>query len=170
MEENENISNFLSRIKELKDKLGDIGEKISSTDLVTVTLNGMLDEYQMFITGLATREKAPTFDELTGILLQEEEHRNNLNFRSQSSYLALVAKGKQPYKGNPWERNRGGKAHAKSQQGMAPPRRDTNVKRNDGCFYCGKFGHFAKDCRKRKFDESKYRRHTRNFVDKDVSQ
>jgi hypothetical protein len=44
MGENENISNFLSRIKDLKDKLGDIGEKISSTDLVTVTLNGMLDE------------------------------------------------------------------------------------------------------------------------------
>jgi hypothetical protein len=49
MEENENISKFLSRIKELKDKLGDIGEKIYSIDLVTITLNGMLDEYQMFI-------------------------------------------------------------------------------------------------------------------------
>jgi hypothetical protein len=61
MEENENIINFLSRIKDLKDKLEDIGENISNTNLVTVTLNGMLDEYQMFITGHASRERAPTF-------------------------------------------------------------------------------------------------------------
>jgi len=50
---------------------------------------------------------------------------------------------------------------------MVPPRRDTDVKRNDGCFYFGKFGHFAKDCRKRKFDESKYKRNIGNFVDND---
>jgi hypothetical protein len=84
MEENENISNFLSRIKEMKDKLGDIGEKISSTNLVTVTLNGMLDEYQIFITSLVAREKAPSFDDLIGILLQEEERRKNLNNKFQS--------------------------------------------------------------------------------------
>ena len=73
MEENESVSDFISRIKDLKDKLGDIRESVSSTDLVTVTLNGMLDEYQIFITGLSAREKAPTFDELAGILMQEEE-------------------------------------------------------------------------------------------------
>jgi hypothetical protein len=165
MEENENISNFLSRIKDLKDKLGDIGENISSTDLVTITLNSMLDEYQMFITGLATREKAPTFDELTGILLQEER-RKNLNGRSHNSDLALVAKGKQPYKGKSWRRNKGGRPHSKLDNGRAPPSTNTNVKKNEGCYYCGKFGHYAKDCRRRKFNESKYNKHSGNFVDK----
>ena len=71
MEKTKNIINFLSRIKELKYNLGDIGEKIANIDLVIVNLNGMLDEYKMFITGLATREKAPTFYEMTCILLQE---------------------------------------------------------------------------------------------------
>jgi hypothetical protein len=71
--------------------------------MVIVTLNGILDEYQMFIFSLVAREKAPTFDELEGTILQEEEQKNNLNFRSQSSYLVLVAKGKQPSKGNPGE-------------------------------------------------------------------
>lgn len=71
MEENESVSDFISRNKDLKDKLGNIGESVSSTNLVTVTLGGMLDEYQMFITGLSAREKAPTFDELAGILMQE---------------------------------------------------------------------------------------------------
>lgn len=78
MEENESVSDFISRIKYLKDKLGDIGESISNRDLVTVTLTGMLDEYQMFIIGLSAREKAPTFDELAGILMQEEEWRRRL--------------------------------------------------------------------------------------------
>lgn len=32
--------------------------------------------------------------------------------------------------------------------------------------YCGKFGHYAKDCKKKKFHESKYRRHANNFVDR----
>jgi hypothetical protein len=69
MEENESISDFISRIKDVKDKLGNIGETISSIDLVTITLNDMLEEYHMFITGLAAREKAPTFEELAGILM-----------------------------------------------------------------------------------------------------
>jgi hypothetical protein len=45
MQENENNRNFLSRIKEMKDKFGDIGERISSTDFIIVTLHGMLDKY-----------------------------------------------------------------------------------------------------------------------------
>jgi hypothetical protein len=49
MDGNESFSSFLGRIKEVKDKLGNIGEIVSSTDLVTITLNGMLEYYQMFI-------------------------------------------------------------------------------------------------------------------------
>eukprot|EP01018_Ginkgo_biloba_P006693 Gb_18192 [translate_table: standard] len=81
MDENESVNDYLSRVKELKDKLGDIGEKISSTDLVTVTLNGMTSDYQVFITSLAARLTAPTFEELTSVLLQEEERRRNLETR-----------------------------------------------------------------------------------------
>jgi hypothetical protein len=69
MDGNEYVSSFLGRIKEVKDNLGNIGEIISNTDLVTITLNGMLEDYQMFITGLPAREKPLTFEELIGILL-----------------------------------------------------------------------------------------------------
>lgn len=44
MEEKEDASTFLSRIKELKDNLVDVSEKVSNIDLVTITLNGMLEE------------------------------------------------------------------------------------------------------------------------------
>jgi hypothetical protein len=56
----------------VKDKLGNIGETISNTDLVTITLKGMLEYYQMFITGLTAREKPPTFEELTGIFCKKK--------------------------------------------------------------------------------------------------
>ena len=59
MEENESIYSFISRIKEVKDKLSDIGQTMENDDLVTITMNGMTDDYQMFITGLNAREKAP---------------------------------------------------------------------------------------------------------------
>ena len=78
MDGNESVSSFLGRIKEVKDNLVNIGEIVSNTDLVTITLNGMLEDYHMFITGLAAREKPPTFEELTCILLQENERHGNL--------------------------------------------------------------------------------------------
>jgi hypothetical protein len=71
MDGNESVSSFLGRIKEVKHKLVNIRETISNTDLVTITLNGMPEDYHMFIIGLTSREKPPTFEELTGILLQE---------------------------------------------------------------------------------------------------
>ena len=107
MDANESVSSFLGRLKEVKDKLGDIGEKVSSTDLVTITLNGMLEDYHMFITGLAAREKPPTFEELTGILLQEEERRGN--FKPQDSGLALWS-NKRSSRGRSGERGRGGRS------------------------------------------------------------
>ena len=96
IEANESISNFISRVKYLSDKLGDIGEKVSNTDLVTIILNGLVQDYQIFVSSLAAREKPPSFDELTRILLQEEERMKNFNLGSSSSDLALVAKGKYP--------------------------------------------------------------------------
>lgn len=45
MEENESVVGFIAWVKDLKDRLGDIEEKVSDFDLVTITLNGMTDEY-----------------------------------------------------------------------------------------------------------------------------
>jgi hypothetical protein len=167
MEANESISNFISRIKDLSDKLGDIGEKVSSSDLVTITLKGLVQDYKVFISTLSARPKPPTFDELTWILLQEEERMKNYDLDSSGSDLALIAKGKQSYRGKPWDKNRG-KFQAKK-KGMAHLilmlREMLNV------IIVENQGHLAKDCYKRKNHESKqrYKRHNGNFVHKDTS-
>jgi hypothetical protein len=48
---------------------------------------------------------------------------------------------------------------------------DSYVKRNVECDYCGKPGHLAKDCYRRKNHESnqRHRRHNGNFVNRDTS-
>jgi hypothetical protein len=105
MDGNESVSSFLGHIKEVKEKLGNIGKTISNVDLVTITLNGMLEDSQMFIIGLAAREKPLTFEELTGILLRDEERRSNL--RPLNSDLALWS-NKRSMRGRSKERGRGG--------------------------------------------------------------
>ena len=52
---------------------------------------------------------------------------------------------------------------------MAPP--DSYVKRNIECDYCGKPGHLAKDCYRRKNNESnqRHRRHNGNYINRDTS-
>ena len=54
----------------------------------------MLSKYQVFITSLADRKKVPYFDDLTGILMQEEERRENVENRQHSMDLAFMAKCK----------------------------------------------------------------------------
>lgn len=90
MEENEIIASFVARIKDLKNKLADIGHTVYDTDLVTITMNGVTDDYQIFITGINAREKILKFEDLTAILMQEEERR--LTLKPQSVDLALMVK------------------------------------------------------------------------------
>eukprot|EP00253_Pinus_taeda_P021576 PITA_21576 len=92
MDERESATAFVARIKDVKDGLGAIGVAMADEDLVAITMNGMRDDFQTFITGVSAREKAPTFDDLTVILQQEEDRRHNLNLNSQSDDLTLVEK------------------------------------------------------------------------------
>eukprot|EP00253_Pinus_taeda_P009124 PITA_09124 len=92
MDEMEYATAFVARIKDVKEGLGAIGVAVPDEDLVAITMNGMRDDFQTFITGVSARENAPTFDDLTAILQQEEDRRQNLNLNPQSDDLALVEK------------------------------------------------------------------------------
>ena len=62
MEANKSVSKFISYVKYLSDKLGDIGEVVHSTDLVTNTLKGLLQDYKFFISTLVAISQLPTFE------------------------------------------------------------------------------------------------------------
>jgi hypothetical protein len=112
----------------VKDKLLNIGETASSTDLVTITLNGMLEDQHMFITGLAATEKPPMFDELTGILLHVEERSGNL--KPPSKYFSLwsnnrSARGRSGVGGNSWKRGSSSQRRQSPKQGMQSDRNES---------------------------------------------
>jgi hypothetical protein len=171
MDGNESISSFLGRIKKVKDKLVNIEETVSNTDLVTITLNGMLEDYQMFIIGLVAREKPPTFEELTCIFLQEEERHRNLKPRNKD---LVVWSNKISARGRSGERGRGGSSwqRGSSSQRRQSPRPNQGMQSNrtesKSCFYCGRPGHIDKDCHKKKSDEArnKPRTHSGHYVEK----
>jgi len=58
----------------------------------------------VFISTLAAREKPPNFEEIIGILIQEEERMKNYDLDSRGSDLALMAIGRYPHRGKPWSR------------------------------------------------------------------
>lgn len=165
MEENESLSSFVSRIKEVKDELIDIVENVSNGDLVMITMNDMMEDYQMFIMGLNAREKPHSFEEITKILLQEEERR--LSLKPQNLDLALRMKFKPKGKAMA-DYKKGSVSRKRTPQGMASHKRDFSPK----CFYCGKRGHIAKFFHKKKVDEERYKqkRHVDHLADADENQ
>ena len=70
------------------------------TDLVTITVKGLVQYYKLFISSLSARENPPTFDELqfTGILLQENERMKNYNKEANGLDLGLIARGRKPHR------------------------------------------------------------------------
>ena len=66
MEANEGASKFIYHIKDLSDKLGDIGEVVESTDLVIISLKDLVLDYKVFISALAAREKPQILKNLQG--------------------------------------------------------------------------------------------------------
>lgn len=99
---------FISHIKEIKNKQGDIGETVSDIDFITITMNGMIYNYEMFITGLNVREKALKFEEFTVIPMQEEERQ--MTPKPQSLDFSLMAKRK-PFRGKTSVAHKSGGTH-----------------------------------------------------------
>eukprot|EP00253_Pinus_taeda_P024154 PITA_24154 len=144
MDERESATAFVAQIKDVKDGLGAIGVAVADEDLVAITMNGMHDDFQTFITRVSAREKVPTFDDLTAILQQEEDRRQNLNLNPQSDDLVLVAKrrlskGRQSQQQS---KQRGGTSQKNphSQKGMLANHYEKK------CFCRGKMGHIQRDC------------------------
>ena len=52
MEAHDNIATYVSRIKDLCDQLSAIGDKVSNSDMVTITLKGLIRYYHVFISSI----------------------------------------------------------------------------------------------------------------------
>ena len=166
MDVNETMNKYLSHIKYLRDNLGDIGEEVSSTDLVFITLKGPLRDYKIFISSLVARQTPPTFTKLSGILIQEEERMKMCKHESQTLDQELMERGRYPHKGNQ-QNPHIGRFHARH-RGI--PHIESSPNKEVVCHYYGKSGHIAKYCFNTisNYSNNRYRKHNGNYVRKDT--
>jgi hypothetical protein len=64
MTETEKVSSYLTRITQVHDELGVVGEVITDGELVRTTLNGFSEKWNTFVKGVVSKENRPKWERL----------------------------------------------------------------------------------------------------------
>ena len=75
MNKGDNMISYLTRISQVRDELGAMGEKVEDAKLVRTALNGVVKPWMIFVEFVVAREHMPTWDRLWDDFVQEETHR-----------------------------------------------------------------------------------------------
>lgn len=87
---------------------------------------------------ISLRGQQISFEELVGLLLQEEQTRINFGEQEDQAFFTK-GKGKGKWKGKP----------SSSKDQKSKEAQDQGSKKKGKCHYCKKFGHHIKECRKK---------------------
>jgi hypothetical protein len=134
MTETEKVSSYLTRITQVRDELGAVGEVITDGELVRTTLNGFSEKWNTFVKGVVSRENRPNWERLWDDFIQEETHEEALCSRQSKGEeneenVALVAAKKKDKKSSHGEK------------------KDMSKVR---CYACRELGHYAGQCPNKK--------------------
>jgi hypothetical protein len=133
----ENVVTYLTRLTQVSDELGDVGEAIVDSDLVRTTLNGVSKQWVVFVEGIVAREKLPSWERLWDDFVQEQTRRGYVHGSSSTGHeeenVALATTSEKKFKKGP---KGGHKPKGEGKKDMS------KVK----CFACHKFGHYAVQC------------------------
>ena len=88
MEKGEGVNSYLQHLQDTRDQLTAVGSTLQFTTMVRIVLNGVSDEWQVFVQSILGRERVPSWEEMWAALQQEELRRDlvkvNLNGSSAS--------------------------------------------------------------------------------------
>ena len=131
-----------------------IDEVILDEDLFSKILNLLPPSYLNFHTSLTLSMRANPaplrFEELVGLLLQEEQSRKNKSFQVEGTDQALVVQNRNKGKVNNNQSKSGlVQSSDKSKADLEKP------KRKGKCHFCKKYGHYISECSKHIAKEKK---------------
>ena len=69
------MASYLTKITQVRDELAAVGEVIGNAEMVRSDLNGVTQQWTVFVQTIIGRENMPTWDRLWDDLTQEETRR-----------------------------------------------------------------------------------------------
>jgi hypothetical protein len=127
----ENVVTYLTRLTQVRDELGAVGEAIAGNELLRTTLNGVTKQWAVFVEGIVARENLSKWERLWDDFVQEETRRGYVHGSSSTGNdeenVALATNNKKKFKKGP---KGGNKPKNEGKKDMS------KVK----CFACHKFG------------------------------
>ncbi|CAI7910158.1 unnamed protein product [Closterium sp. NIES-54] len=156
MRAGESMHEYATRVEELGETFMDLGGTVTEEDWILTLLCGLPEEWSTVITTLDSVQDTWTKEMVVGRLLHEESRRRQ--FANESDGAAMFSGGSSGKKST-WSKS----ATKKSFGGSDRSKRNTSNGLSK-CHYCGKAGHFWRECRKRPSDwtPSKARNHEGN--------
>jgi hypothetical protein len=72
MSQGENVTSYLTKLRQIKDELAAVGDIIPESELVRIALNGFGKQWDVFVKCVVDRETFPTWERLWDDFIQEE--------------------------------------------------------------------------------------------------
>ena len=143
MEKGETISEFFTKISQIRDQLQVAGVRVDEDDLIQTVFDGLPSSWETFLSSVTRRENQPDFQRLWHDCLQEEGRIQIKSGPPKEDHAALAtkfSKRKRSFAPKKFQKD-------KTSAGFKGKKFDISKVR---CFSCQKLGHFAKDCRSKK--------------------
>ena len=132
------MAKYIGRIKEIAQRLADVGAPVQELDIVMTLLGGLPESYEGLITALGVSNTGLTLEVICAHLQNEEIRRDGTSKVSQEESVLIVSKQKKDSK-------------IQKNFTQIPPQKKYP------CKYCHELGHWIKDCPKKIADNQKKR-------------
>jgi hypothetical protein len=144
MQEDMPVADFLQNIQQIINQLASIGELIPDSDLIALVLSALPDSWDAVASTIIYRSTAPTFAELSGLMLQEELRRETKGMQKAQleglfAHIANTTPHPKRQFGNV-RRHFGGPGKPKPFIARQHDNRKDSARRTD-CNYCGSPAH-----------------------------